>query len=96
MGVRVRLLPSGATVFAAHGTTVLAIVRRAGLPLASGCGSEGLCGRCGVRVIAGASALSPETELEARIKARNRVDPVLRLACQANVEGDVEITASYW
>ena len=96
MNVRVRFQPSGQTVTAAAGTILLDCVRRAGLPLASACGADGLCGRCGVRVLAGAEALSPETGSEANAKARNRIDPALRLACQVQLRGDVEITTSYW
>jgi ferredoxin len=64
--------------------------------MASACGADGICARCGVRVLAGALALSPETELEARQKQRNRIDPSLRLACQAAAHGDIEVTAGYW
>ena len=94
--VEVRLLPSGASLTAAPGTTLMAVIRRAGLPIASACGADGLCGRCGVLVVEGEAALSAETASEARIKTRNRVDPSLRLACRATVAGNVEITASYW
>ena len=94
--VQIRLLPSGASVTAARGTTLMAAVRRVGLPIATACGTDGLCGRCGVRVLEGAAALSAETAAETRTKTRNRVDPALRLACQAAVAGNIEITASYW
>jgi ferredoxin len=64
--------------------------------MASACGADGICARCGVRVLAGAFELSPETELEARQKQRNRIDPSLRLACQAAAYGDIEVRAGYW
>jgi ferredoxin len=64
--------------------------------MASACGADGLCARCGVRVLAGAESLSPETETERRQKRRNRVEPELRLACRAAAEGDVLVTAGYW
>lgn len=80
----------------AKGTTLLEAARRAGLPMASACGADGLCARCGVRVLAGGAALSSETEAERRQKRRNRIDPALRLACRAAATGDVELTAGYW
>ena len=80
----------------AKGTTLLEAARRAGLPMASACGADGLCARCGVRVLAGGTSLSPETEAERRQKRRNRIDPALRLACRAAATGDVEVTAGYW
>ena len=39
-------------------------------------------------ILAGVDALSPEAEDETRIKARNRVEPELRLACRVRVHGD--------
>jgi ferredoxin len=93
---RIRFLPSGRELRVAPGTTLLEAARRAGLPIASACGADGVCARCGVRVLAGAAALSAEDEVESRQKRRNRVDPALRLACRAAVSGDVEVSASYW
>jgi len=94
--VSVRFRPSRAEVHVEAGTTLHAAVLRAGLPIASACGADGLCARCGLEVIVGRECLSPETADEQRAKQRNRIEPALRLACQARVEGDVEVTAAYW
>jgi len=96
MDVRVRFAPSGRCVVVAAGTTLLAAARRAGLPLASACDGDGLCGRCGVTPLAGAGALSPEDAAEARARRRNRGAPGERLACRATVSSDVFVTAGYW
>jgi ferredoxin len=96
VGARVRFEPSGRTLRVPRGTLLVEAARRAGLPIASACGADGLCARCGVRVLAGAGALSPESEAERLRKRRNRVDPALRLACRAAILGDVEVTAAYW
>jgi ferredoxin len=92
----IRFRPSGRALRVARGTTLLDAARRAGLPIASACGADGLCGRCGVRILAGAGALSPETPAERERKRSNRIDPSLRLACRAAALGDVEVTAAYW
>jgi ferredoxin len=92
----VRFQPSGRALRVERGTTLLEAARRAGLPMASACGADGICARCGVRVLAGADRLSPETQAEERQKRRNRIDPALRLACRAAALGDVEVTAGYW
>jgi ferredoxin len=78
------------------GTTLLAAVAQAGLPIARACGGSGLCGRCGVRVLAGGASLAPESPEEARAKARNRVPSEERLACRCRVEGPLSLSASYW
>ena len=92
----VRFQPSGRAVRVVAGTSLLEAARRAGLPLASACRGDGLCGRCGVRVLAGASALAEEREPESRAKRRNRVPAEQRLACRVAVSSDLEVTAGYW
>jgi ferredoxin len=92
----VRFQPSGRALRVERGTTLLEAARRAGLPLAGACGADGICARCGVRVLSGAEALSPATDAEEHQKRRNRIDPALRLACRARAWGDVELTAGYW
>lgn len=79
-----------------EGTTLLDAARRAELPVASGCGAEGICGRCGMFVLAGADSLSAESERDRSAKRRNRIDPELRLACRTKAWGDVVVTARYW
>jgi uncharacterized 2Fe-2S/4Fe-4S cluster protein (DUF4445 family) len=96
MDVEVRFQPSGQSLRVPLGTPLIEAVRRAGLPMASACGADGICGRCGVRVLAGAGALSAETRDEGEVKRRNRVEAGLRLACRATLGGPVEVTASYW
>jgi ferredoxin len=96
MGVMasVRFEPSGRRVAVPAGSTILAAARKAGLPLARGCGAEGLCGRCGVRILGG--AVDPESAGESAAKGRNRIDPALRLACRVRVRDEVTVTAAYW
>ncbi len=90
-------LPSGRRVRIAAGEkTLLEATTEAGLPIASACGSEGACARCGLEIVAGAEDLEPETERERRIKERNRIDPRQRLACRVRPTGDLTVRASYW
>ena len=78
------------------GTSLLSAASEAGLPVAQACGRHSLCGRCGMRVLDGAEALSPETDGERKAKRRNRVDPEERLSCCCEVHGDARVTTSYW
>jgi ferredoxin len=91
----VRFQPSGREIRVVRGTKLLDAARSAGLPIASGCGGDALCGRCGVTVLSGRE-LPPEDEREARAKCRNRAGAGLRLACRLVVPDDLEVTASYW
>jgi adenylate cyclase len=96
VNVQVRFSPGGRTLRVPRGTTLLEAARRAGLPIASACGADGLCARCGVRILAGAEGLPPESAAERDAKRRNRIEPELRLACRVAPQTDVEVTASYW
>lgn len=96
MGPRVHFLPFGRSIRVEAGATLYDAVRDAGLPIASACGSDGICGRCAVEIVDGAGSLAPETPDEATVKRRNRVPPEQRLACRAVPQGDVTIRAGYW
>jgi len=96
MQFEVRFEPSGRRIEVAAGTTALEAARQAGLPVASSCGADGVCGRCGLEVLSSGEALPPESERELDIKQRNRVEPRLRLSCRLRVEADLTLTATYW
>ncbi len=53
------------------------------------CGGYGQCGTCIVEVVAGASQLSPRTDVEVR-KLKQKPD-TYRLACQTLVQGNATI-----
>lgn len=76
--------------------TLLEATRAAGLPIASACGENGACARCGLAIIEGDEGLEPETEREQRIKERNRIDPKLRLACRVRPSQSLKVRATYW
>ncbi len=78
------------------GSTLLDAARRAGLPVAHACGGGGLCGRCGLRIVAGGESLAAPSAAEQRAKERNRVDAELRLACRVELRGPLEVSAAYW
>lgn len=83
-------------VAVAAGTPLLEAALQAGLPVARACGGEGLCGRCGLRILEGAGGLSPESAEEAEARRRNRVPEGLRLACRTRAHAAVTATATYW
>ena len=79
-----------------RGTTLLDAVRGAGLPIASACGAEHLCGRCALEIVESVAPLAAETDAERRVKQRNSVDPAARLACCVRLEADIVVRAAYW
>jgi len=96
MRFQVRFEPSGRELRVPAGSRLLDAVRQAGLPLARACGAVGLCGRCGLELLAGSETLPPAEPDERRARARNRVPETLRLACRVPVEGDLVVRAPYW
>ena len=96
MDVEVRFPAQGCSVRVPSGTLLIDAVRGANLPIASACRGDGLCGRCGVAILAGYGDVAAETPEETRSKDRNRIDPRLRLACRIRVRADLSVTAPYW
>jgi len=94
--VHVIFTPLGTTAEANPNETVLDAARRADAPIGNSCGSVGVCGRCRVRLLAGAENLSAPTTIELRVAGQRGFAADERLACQAVVMGDVEVTTSYW
>lgn len=94
--MRVTFTPLGTTAETKPNETVLDAARRAGAPIGNSCGSVGVCGRCRVRVLAGAENISMPTMIELRVATQRGFEDDERLACQAAVLGDVEVTTSYW
>ena len=94
--MRVTFTPLGTSAEALPNETVLDAARRADAPIGNSCGSVGVCGRCRVRLLAGAENLSAPTMIELRVAAQRGFEAGERLACQAVVLGDVEVTTGYW
>lgn len=77
---------------ARQGATLLETAQLAGLDLRSYCGGNCSCGTCRVVIVSGARNLSrpePMEQLVLGMDAERRGD---RLACQAQVNGRVEVT----
>lgn len=94
--MHVTFTPLGTTAETKPNETVLDAARRAGAPIGNSCGSVGVCGRCRVRVLAGAENLSVPTMIELRVATQRGFEDDERLACQAVVTGPVEVTTGYW
>jgi ferredoxin len=92
----VRFEPSGRSIRVPAGTLLLDAARSAGLPVASSCGADGTCAGCGLEILESRAQVPSESERERCIKARNRIDPALRLSCRITVDTDMCVTARYW
>ena len=92
----VSFTPLDKTAEARDDESLLEVARRAAIPLGNSCGGVGICTRCKVRVVTGAENLSPPTSIESRFGSARGFAPDERMACQAVVKGDCEVTTTYW
>lgn len=68
----------------------------AGLPVASSCHGDGVCGKCGIEIVAGMENLSPPNAVESILRERLKIPKGTRISCQTRIDGDVEVDTPYW
>jgi ferredoxin len=79
-----------------RGATILSSALKNGVRLMHVCGARTLCSTCRVRVDAGAENLTPMSAGERfSLRWHLSVSPRTRLACQARVEGPVEVESVF-
>ena len=80
------------TVNVPVGSRVIDISEQVGASLIYGC-RKGDCGKCKMKVLDGWENLSEPSEIEAGVLKKISAGEDIRLACQAQVLGDIKITA---
>ncbi len=85
--VPVTFYPSGTTVLVPVGTTIAVAATRAGVVIQTPCGTRGICGECGIRIVFGELAPADVTEAQTLARAPGGV----RLACRAAVVAPVGV-----
>lgn len=78
------------------GAVLMDELLKAGLPVASSCHGDGICGKCRIQIISGAENLSKINAIESIVRDRLKVPREFRISCQTQVLGDITIDASYW
>jgi 2Fe-2S ferredoxin len=73
------------------GTTLFDVGAKVGAGIPTACVGKGTCGLCRVKVIAGATRLSPYGDEEKKHLGNVFHLTGIRLACRAQVLGDVEV-----
>jgi len=89
MSCTVKVLSHGKTVSARKKQVLSDVLRDAGVPISLYCNKRGLCGKCFVEIVKGRRP-SPG-DREKYWLAQRRLAANYRLACQYEVNGDVEI-----
>ena len=78
------------------GANLMASLLEAGIPVASSCHGDGVCGKCRVLVVSGAENLSAANETELFLREQHQIKKDFRVSCQTQVLGNVCIDATYW
>lgn len=92
----IRFIKARPEISVENGSNMMASLLGAGIPVASSCRGDGVCGKCRIVVADGAKNISPETDLEAGLRLRHGIPSNERLSCQTKILGDVTIDAAYW
>jgi ferredoxin len=80
----------GITVRVPAGTRVIDVSEKVGSTIVYGC-REGDCGTCLMQIIKGGENLSQPSVLEDKVLKENMAGKNFRLACQAQILGDVTV-----
>jgi 2Fe-2S ferredoxin len=78
------------------GSNLMKALLAAGVPVASSCRGEGVCGKCRIEVLAGRNHLSQPNETEIFLCEKYQLTQQQRISCQAKVLGDIKIDTTYW
>lgn len=78
------------------GAVLMKELLKAGLPVASSCHGDGICGKCRIQIVRGSENLSKINALETLVRERLKVPREYRISCQTQVLGDITIDTSYW
>ena len=90
---KVTFQPMGISTQVAAGKTIMDAAAGQDIRLRSDCGGKGLCGKCVVEVTQ-KDHVSPLTENEAKLLARDLIANGGRLACAARIEGPLSVSVS--
>lgn len=78
------------------GQNLMKALLTAEIPVASSCHGEGVCAKCRIKIISGQNNLSQPNDLELFLREKHSLAADLRISCQTQVLGDIQIDTSYW
>ena len=79
-----------------QGANLMDALMQAGLPVASSCDGDGVCGKCRIQILKGYENLSSKNDTEIYLITQNSYSPEFRISCQTQILGDISVDATYW
>lgn len=92
----IRFKKNKPAIVVAAGANLMRSLLDAGLPVASSCNADGVCAKCGVRILEGPENLSEPNATELFLREKNNIREGVRISCQTQVFGDIVVDAGYW
>ena len=86
--IRITFQPYGRSVYVLEGTKIIEAAARAGVTINTPCGGAGTCGKCQVKITAGAEEPS---EAEKNIFNTAQLQDGWRLACQSPIYNETVV-----
>jgi 2Fe-2S ferredoxin len=78
------------------GANLMRALLDGGLPVASSCGGEGICGKCRIQILSGGENLTRPTPLESKRAEKDMLASDERISCQTRIRGDIRVDTTYW
>lgn len=75
-------------------TNLFKALKAAGVPIASSCNGDGICGKC--IVVCESGELPPPQSLEQKLIDKLKLSSRERLSCQCTVSSDLTLKTTYW
>lgn len=79
-----------------EGVVLMEALLAHGVPVASSCKGDGICGKCRMRIVTGAELLPAKSAAEIAVLEKNLADVSERLSCQIQVFEDLKVDTGYW
>ncbi len=92
----IKFLKNRAAIEVKNGTNLMQGLLDHGIPVASSCRGDAVCGKCWVKVLQGGANLSNVNGDEIRLQTINKLPPNARISCQVEVHGDITLDTPYW
>jgi 2Fe-2S ferredoxin len=86
----------GKEIFASTGANLMQTLLGAGVPVASSCKGEGVCGKCrlSVKPLSGDShSFGPDSDF---LREKFQLNGNFQISCKLNIVFDLEVRATYW
>ncbi len=93
---RITFVKNKAPIDIPEGIVLMEALLAHGIPVASSCKGDGICGKCRMRIIEGVEHLASKSAAEIAVLEKNQANVGERLSCQIQVLKDLKVDTGYW